>query len=140
MPCSWSYGIPVTPIVSTFGGLDQGTYVVKELVYAYAVWVSPAFHLKVIRFFDRGAKDGGYTLDPERIVTGEQPRMGWLCRSCRCRQPRRSACRPSGKTPEGRVPATSILAFLSGHCLPTASFRNRAIPNHKSQQGLNTGP
>ncbi len=43
-------GFPVSVIR---GGAEQGSYGCKELVYAYAMWISARFHLEVIRAYDR---------------------------------------------------------------------------------------
>jgi hypothetical protein len=70
--------------IDSKAGRYGGTYVVKELVYAYGMWISPAFHLKVIRAYDalvtqssptqsqypksRKALPGGLTLEQQDAV------------------------------------------------------------------------
>ncbi len=60
------------PVVST-GGRNGGTFVCKELVYAYAMWISPVFHLSVIRAYDSLVT--GQLEDAQRIATRQSARL-----------------------------------------------------------------
>jgi hypothetical protein len=48
-------------------GTQGGTYVCRELVYAYAMWISAKFHLQVIRAFDAIHNPADRTAQMEEI-------------------------------------------------------------------------
>lgn len=50
------------PISTVKGGNASGTYACKELVYAYAMWINPKFHLAVIRAFDALVQEKAFSL------------------------------------------------------------------------------
>lgn len=51
-------------------GKNNGTYVVKELVYSYAMWISAKFHLIVIRAYDAMVMQT--KVNSRQVITPEQ--------------------------------------------------------------------
>lgn len=62
---------PVNVLRGNFSGdIKQGTYVVKELVYSYAMWISAKFHLMVIRAYDAMVMQ--WKINDRQSITPEQ--------------------------------------------------------------------
>lgn len=58
------------PLATLTGGVNQGTFVCKELVYSYAMWISPKFNLKVIRTFDAVQNPSSNAPTSDKIQAG----------------------------------------------------------------------
>lgn len=67
--------LEIEPFVSKAGRYG-GTWGCKELVYAYAMWISPAFHLKVIRAYDQMATQP--VRDPIEVLNDPAAMRGLL--------------------------------------------------------------
>lgn len=86
--------------VKTKEGKRGGTYVCRELVIAYAAWISAAFHLKVIQVFLSQPKQKSLPLQP-----AEQPK--------RYNYPRKLLEQSGFVSADGKYPARLNLSMLA---------------------------
>jgi hypothetical protein len=128
-------GIPVVSLT----GRKGGTYAVKELVYAYAMWISAKFHIAVIRAYDalvtgtlppqapesktRKALPGGLSLDQQdtikalvkQRVESELPQEKWAGASIKCWSAlkKKFGCSYKEISPDNFVNAVSLISRLT---------------------------
>lgn len=120
-------GTTQNPVVTVNGGRAPGTFVSKEIVYAYAMWISAKFHLQVIRTFDAVAT--GMLLPqatkPARAVPVKPPvlvaagMMPALVRALRCCGIDKNAAAIGANQIAAAQTGVNLLALAGQRHLPT---------------------
>ena len=64
-------GIPTSIVKTVRGGKNPSTYACEELVLAYAMWISPKFHLIVLRAFLAMHKSESQNANPIQPLADE---------------------------------------------------------------------
>lgn len=114
------------PISVVRGGAEQGSFVCKELVYAYAMWISAKFQLQVIRTFDAVTTGQlAAPVAPKRVAAVKPPVMvaagmlPALVRALRCCGIERNAAAIGANQIATAQTGVNLLALAGQQHLPT---------------------